>query len=224
MTIMSYRIDLKDRQFGRLTVIQFAGKRRWLCRCECGTEKIFYSTNLTRDLTHSCGCLSREMTRERNAIHGYTRGYKARSEYSTWQSMIHRCHRTSWINYCDYGGRGVYVCDRWRFGENGKSGFECFIADMGDKPTLSHTIERNRSLDPYAPDNCRWATRTEQSRNRKSNRIVSYKGEPMLLTDALRASGMSETGFYGRVKKGWTDSEALETPKFGKPSTKIAAI
>lgn len=219
ITVMPKQIDLTGNQYGRITVVSFVGKRRWLCRCSCGNEKIIYSSNLTRGITNSCGCLARERASIKNSSHGYTRGYRPKSEYTTWQCMNHRCHNPSWINYFDYGGRGIYVCDRWRFGEGGKSAFECFIEDMGDKPTAKHTLDRIDSNLPYGPTNCRWATRREQSRNRRSNRIVSFRGEKMLLIDALTASGMSETGFYDRVKKGWTEQQALETPPFQRPSS-----
>lgn len=182
-----------------------------------------HASNLTRGLSQSCGCLKVERTKASNTTHGYTRGKVVRSEYSTWQGMVSRCYNPNWINYAEYGGRGVAVCDRWRFGDSTASAFECFIADMGDKPSPTHTLERIRNDEPYSPGNCTWASRTSQARNRRSNRPVIYRGQEMLLCDALDASGLSESGFYARVAKGWTDSEALETPQFRSPSRLSAA-
>lgn len=215
---MRNKHDLCGKVFGRLVVLSYVGKRYWDCRCACGTRRKVHGSNLKSGATRSCGCLARELTSKVNSTHGYTAGYRPKSEYSTWTAMIARCHRETWINYADYGGRGVTVCDRWRFGEDQATGFECFIADMGAKPSKSHTLERIDGAREYCPDNCRWATRKEQARNRRSNRVVPYKGQHLLLSDALTASGISESGFYARVKNGWTEQEALETPPFQKPT------
>ena len=217
-------VDLTGQKFGRLLIVAKAErlpsipKTRWLCRCDCGAERTVYATNLLRGLTESCGCLAADNAAVRNSTHGYSRTReKRRSEYTTYGSMIGRCHNPNWVNYADYGGRGVTVCDRWRYGENGESGFECFIADMGDKSSPSLTIDRKDGSRPYEPDNCVWATRTQQARNRRSNRYVVYKGERMLLADALRLSGRSEFGFYSRVQRGWSESDALEIPASNQP-------
>lgn len=209
--------DLTGQRFGRLTALEYVGGRYWLCRCDCGNSHRVHGSNLVGGLVKSCGCLRTARTREANTRHGYARGNRPRSEYSTWYGMISRCHQENWINYEQYGGRGIAVCDRWRYGEGGLSGFQCFLKDMGDKPSRSHTLERIEGHLPYQPSNCRWATRKEQARNRRSNRIVTYRGERMLLCDALSLAGISESGFYGRLNRGWTEAEALATPRFCVP-------
>lgn len=91
--------------------------------------------------------------------------------------MKNRCYRPSTFAFEHYGGRGIKVCDRWRFGEGGKSGFRCFIEDMGRRPkgaTPAHadlfTLERNDTDGDYTPSNCRWATWKEQQNNRRNTR------------------------------------------------------
>lgn len=86
--------------------------------------------------------------------------------YRSYRSMIHRCSRTYATSYGRYGGRGITVCDRWLHGEAGKTGFECFVDDMGPKPTPKHSIDRINNDGNYSPDNCRWATVSLQARNK----------------------------------------------------------
>jgi hypothetical protein len=82
--------------------------------------------------------------------------------------MKKRCHYTGATKYYAYGAKGLAVCNRWRFGENGKSGFECFLADMGPKPSPQHSINRLNNNGHYEPANCAWSTPAEQARNRRS--------------------------------------------------------
>lgn len=92
--------------------------------------------------------------------------------YSVWSKMIDRCENTTGLQYADYGGRGITVCRRWRYS------FESFVNDMGPKPTPGHSLDRVNNDKGYSPDNCRWATRSEQMRNRRkfSNNTSSETG------------------------------------------------
>jgi len=164
---MSAPRNLVGQRFGRLLVIAGGGslneRRLWLCRCDCGTECSARTDILTRDRAakRSCGCLRREtMARigSKNGTHRLSRT----AEYRSWARMIHRCHNSKDNRFEYYGGRGIVVCRRWR------ESFEAFLADMGAKPGPRYTIDRYPDRDgDYEPSNCRWATYTEQNRNRR---------------------------------------------------------
>ena len=99
------------------------------------------------------------------------------SEYYSWAGMITRCSNPKQASYKDYGGRGITVCDRWRRGDGERAGFECFLADMGPKPSPAHTLDRRENDGSYEPTNCRWATRSEQMLNRRPHKRPGAAGE-----------------------------------------------
>lgn len=160
-------IDLTGNKYTRLTVIGFAGSRHrksyWNCLCECGNEKIIRSDPLKDGSIRSCGCLNKEKTRERTTIHNGC----GTPEYTSWQSMKARCYCKSAAEYPNYGGRGIIVCDRW------KGSFINFLSDMGKKPKPEYSLDRINNDGNYESGNCRWASKTTQSRNtrvRKKNK------------------------------------------------------
>lgn len=133
----------------------------------------------------------------------------------TYNNMLRRCDAPTGKDARDYHDRGITVCERWRYGEAGKTGFECFMEDMGSKP-VGMTIERIDTNGNYEPSNCRWATIVEQANNKRNNRIVVYHGEPMTLANAWATSPrhVSVASAYDRVAKhGWPVDAALDTPR-----------
>lgn len=166
--------DLTGQIFGRLTALRVAGPseksrstRSWWCQCECGAHVAVASQELLRGESKSCGCLKRERDQtfgHANAVHGHARDLQESSEYRSWVEMRRRCTNPNSIGFKYYGGRGISVCSRWDEYAN-------FLADMGPKPSPKHSIDRYPNKDGnYEPGNCRWATPTEQARNRKLRR------------------------------------------------------
>jgi len=138
----------------------------WLCRCVCGKEKPISSGALLSGGTVSCGCVGKK----NRLISSLKHGMCGTVEYRTWRGMRERCHSKSHMYFKNYGGRGIKVCDRWL------SSFDAFFADMGNKPSPSHSIDRINNDGDYEPSNCRWATRKEQMKN---TRIKSKTSLPI---------------------------------------------
>lgn len=207
-------------RYGRLVSVWFVdihkGHRRWLFRCDCGNESIAHALNVRRGATRSCGCLEHE-TRVANCATGRTKHGRARTlEYRTWISMNRRCADPTRPDYPRYGGRGIKVCERWR------NSFETFFADMGERPSIKHSIDRIDHDGHYEPGNCRWALGKTQQRNLSSNRRVLYEGQEMTLAEACECAGRlaDYDAIYMRVIKcGWSLEKALTKPiRVARPS------
>lgn len=188
--------------FDRLTVVSPAGKnqhgkRLWRCRCSCGGENTVETGALRGGHTRSCGCL---------VVGNLKHGKAHEAVYVVWCNMLARCNNPNHVAFTNYGGRGITVCDRW-------SSFEAFYADMGDVPFKEATIERIENSGNYGPGNCRWATRHDQSRNKRTNRWVTIGGETKCLRDWCKLYEITEASVDRRMKKGWTIQRAITSPK-----------
>lgn len=197
--------DLTGQKFGILTVIEFAYCRNrnayWVCQCECGQSKIIIRSSLVNG-QDSCGCIGYQRIAKANRTHGMA----ASPEFAVWAGMIQRCTNPKTISYPRYGGRGIAVCDRWLHS------FENFYEDMGQRPSNKHSIERDRGDGNYEPGNCRWATDTEQMRNRSNNKYFTINGVTKCLAEWAEVYGIPTNRLVKRVLRGWTIEKALTAP------------
>lgn len=169
---MSKPHDLQMRRFGRLQVIgdrsSIKGKSFWMCACACGTSSLVSADRLLNGKTRSCGCL-----RQQNLRHGEAKTGSKTPEYAAWESLRHRCTNPRAKSWSDYGGRGISICKRW-------DSYEAFLLDMGRKPTPKHSIDRIDNNGNYEPTNCRWATSSEQQRNKRNSRRTKHQAHEEL--------------------------------------------
>ena len=193
-------IAANDR-FGRLTVLIETRRRHyWACRCDCGTVTVVWKYSLTTGRTSSCGCYNRETTRARSITHGK----KRTREYEAWARMIQRCRNPKCSDYPAYGGRGIQVCERWYE-------FAVFFQDMGQRPTLRHSLNRLDNDLGYSPGNVVWATAIEQGRNKRNNRMLTFRDQTKTVAEWVERLGISRAAITHRLDRGWTVERALST-------------
>jgi len=149
-------IDISGKRFGRLKVIEYAGTSAWLCKCDCGKEKIMRSYSLRKMGIISCGCYSAELARKRKFIHGY----QGTPEFRAWCAMKSRCTNSNLPKWERYGGRGIKVAKEWQ------TDFMAFYNHIGKRPSPTHSLDRINNDGNYEPGNVRWATKSEQAFNR----------------------------------------------------------
>ena len=209
---MSKLIDLIGQKFGRLTVVERAenGIRkdgspftRWMCKCDCGKEKIVTGSNLRKGITKSCGCYAKEQTGKINRTHGL----KKSKLYVRWRDMKLRCNNPNDSHYKDYGGRGITVCNEWL--HDFKAFYDWSISNGFDENLSLDRIDVNGN---YEPLNCRWITMKEQQNNRRNNHWITYNGETHTMMQWSEITGINFHTIKGRLKMGWTIERAFTTP------------
>lgn len=197
---MGKRPDLVGKKFGYLTVVSRLEssnqKRIWQCVCDCGNKTTASTAALNTGHKISCGC------RQGCATHGHTKGRKKSLTFLSWTAMIERCKGNVY-----YKRLGIIFCDRWR-------SFENFLADMGERPSAAHTLDRwPDQLGNYQPGNCRWATKKEQGNNRVTTRYFDYNGERVSLAELSEKTGIPHERLRHRlVRAGWPVDKAVSLP------------
>jgi hypothetical protein len=207
-------IDLTGQRFGRLVAIRRAedycppskprgGYPQWLCRCDCGKERVIKAGSLTKGATRSCGCYNDEVRARLIAERSKTHGMSNTPTYVVWARMLQRCRDQNCPGYRKYGAKGVRVCKRWHK-------FENFLSDMGKRPSARHSIDRIENARGYEPGNCRWATMKEQQNNRTNNRQIEFGGERLTLQQWSERTGLSYRTITTRIdRQGWSVEDAL---------------
>jgi hypothetical protein len=208
--------DIQGKVFGRLTVlnkstVKVATSRtiRWLCKCDCGNYKIVDGSLLRGGNTTSCGCYKIENTKRVNTKHGFSRRGNKTAEYGAYYGLLFRCYNKKSKSYPDYGERGIKVCDRW-LGENG---FINFLADMGERPSDKHSVDRINNEGDYEPTNCRWAIKKQQANNTRYNKMVTYNGKTQSLAMWCDELNLKYGTTQVRMWNGWTAEQAFTLPK-----------
>lgn len=190
-------IDITGHRFGLYTVVKRAGRNAsgtplWLCRCDCGHEGLVQGGSLR--IGRSKGC--------RTCRHGLRRhGMEGTREYRAWSAAKSRCTNSTHAMWPQYGGRGIRMCQRWML-------FDNFIADMGNRPDGT-SLDRINNDGNYEPGNCRWATRSQQQRNKRSNPMVEYEGRQITVTELAERTGVRYRLLRDRIASGWSVSESL---------------
>lgn len=197
---MKYPMDLTGIRFGRLTVLEKAGvqgqgkrgsRSLWRCRCDCGNEIIVIRNSLVCGNTRSCGCLEQENKKTMHLKHGMA---KTRL-WKIWIDMGNRCGRKEDKSYPYYGARGISVCEEWaEF-----SAFKKWALESGYDDSL--TIERIDTNGDYCPTNCRWATRKEQTRNRRTTKKVMYLGGEKTIGEIAEIEGITYQQAYTKYAR-----------------------
>lgn len=200
-------IDLSSQKFGRLTVVGFHGvvnrRAKWNCVCECGTETVVDSGNLRSGHTNSCGCLVKDALSLSKVTHGYARKGNVHPIWNVWYAMKQRCYFPKNCSYQFYGQRGITVCEEWM--DSGV--FIEWALNNGWQEGMQ--IDRIDVDGNYCPENCRFVTPTENSRNRTNNSMVFYKDKWITIAELSELSGIDRCKLAYRLKHGWTIDEAL---------------
>lgn len=203
---MAHVKDLAGMVFGSLTVEKLIGRNKhglavWQCLCSCGRTHEATGSLLTRGHVTSCG------------NHGH--GMRGTLIYGVWNSMKNRCSNPKVKSYPSYGGRGIKVCDRWQK-------FENFFADMGDRPSPSHSLERRDNNGDYSPENCQWAIHSVQAKNKRNNRFITANGESLHLAEWARRLGCNPAAILARLAAGMPESEAVTKTIPDRPNSRLA--
>ena len=199
--------NFSGRRFGRLCVLGEAERRGdqryWVVACDCGTTKTVRQLHLSAGVVRSCGCLQKETAAEIGRQRA-THSMSGAPIYAVYRTMLARCMNPASDQYATYGGRGIKVCGRW------VESFESFLADMGHRPSASHSIDRIDPNGHYEASNCRWATAKEQANNTRRTKFLTANGETLPVAIWSEKLGLSSKTIWTRLSRGASDQQALK--------------
>ena len=206
--------DLTGQRFGRLTVIKHTGSDKWrnstwLCKCDCGNEVIISGRCLHNGTTKSCGCLyhkNEKLIPPKDKMKRPRHGLSHTRLMTIYRSMKTRCYNENHKRYHCYGGRGIIVCDEWKYS------FQAFYdwsMENGYQDGLQ--IDRINNDGNYEPSNCRWVTGKTNSNNRSTNNLITYNGECHTLTEWSEILGVKRGTLAVRYLRGWRDEKLFST-------------
>jgi hypothetical protein len=205
--------NLPGDRYGRLTLVEEVagqGRSRWVVRCDCGEVRQVRLSSLRNGNSISCGCYRREAAAA-NGRANATHGWHGHPLYNIHYQMMRRCYDQKSERFADWGGRGITVCERWHSVEN-------FVEDMYPTYSPELSLEREDNNLGYSPANCVWATRTEQNRNTRRNRLIAYQGRNVSLAEACELTGLNYKRVHQRIHGyGWSIPRALESTDFQEP-------
>lgn len=192
--------DLSGQKFNKLTAIKQVGVKDnsvlYLCKCECGGERIVKSWILKCGRVKDCGCISQKIRSKHISEKLKTHGDSKSRLYACWSDMKSRCYRLKDKYYNDYGGRGIKVCDEWI---HNYAEFKNWALKNGYKENL--TIDRINVNDDYKPSNCRWITIAEQACNKRNTRKIYLKGIGKTASEWSKIFPLTSSGIYGFAKE-----------------------
>lgn len=204
--------DLTGQRFGKILVIGVIDEsggggvhKKWLCRCDCGTEWVVKSSHLVSGQTQCKKCRDKNFCKA-----GVKHGYSTERLYHIWRGMQKRCYNKNSKSYVQYGGRGIRVCDEWGADSKDISGYLVFrnwALSSGYSDDLS--IDRIDVDGSYCPDNCRWADFHTQHTNKRNTVILTVDGVTMPLVDWSDKSGIKQSTIRRRIKHGWSAKDAV---------------
>lgn len=201
--------DLTNKQFGRLTVLGYAGKYRksrssaWWCECECGTIAKIWSGSLQSQKAQSCGCLQRERTSIANRKHGEAHLAHKTVEYTAYVNAKERCTNPNDNRFRSYGERGI----RFLF-----TSYEEFLQDVGRKPTPKHSLNRIDNDGHYEVGNVEWALPKPQARNTRSNHIITIQNTSHCVAEWAELINKHPDFIHTRLSRKWCDNCAIMNP------------
>lgn len=205
-------------RFGRLVVTELipargkSGLGRGIFICDCGRQTEQRIAHVIGALVKSCGCAQIESAKQLGLANKHNlrpqikHGLSRSAEYRAWSHAKGRCYNPNSTQYAEYGGRGITMSSEWL------DSFETFFSDMGPRPTDSHSLDRKDNDGPYSKDNCRWALPVVQSRNRRSNRLLTHEGITLTVTEWAAKTGIKRSTLNMRLRTGWPADQALRAP------------